>query len=233
MMQIPQNPHNSFSIIGPSVVGNETILGWGVIIGHPDKNSVVSHRSFLSSSGAIIGERCVLRSGTVIYENVVIGNDVHTAHHVVIREGVRIGDGCVFGNNTEVLIGAQLGKNVRLSTNVIISENARLGNDIFIGPGVTFTGGRYMTGALQASGRMSQEEAFAVEGKYWEGPSAIIEDDVRIGANSTLLAGVKIEKGSIIAAGSVISTNIPAYSFVAGNPARIMSKMINKKETGA
>jgi acetyltransferase-like isoleucine patch superfamily enzyme len=209
-------------VIGPSRLGEGTLLGWDVIVGHPSKATLMEHRDFTKSSGAIIGDRCIVRSGTVIYEDVVVGNDVQTAHRVVLREGVRVGDGCVFGNGCDVQMGARLGRNVRLQSGAVISENAELGNDIFIGPQVIFTGGRFMTGAMEASGRMSYEEAAAQEGKNWQGPSVVVEDEVRIGANAVILAGVRLGKGCLISAGSVVSTDVPAGALVVGNPGRVM-----------
>jgi acetyltransferase-like isoleucine patch superfamily enzyme len=209
-------------ILGPSKIGAGTILGWDVIVGHPSKATLMQRRDFRDSTGAVVGERCILRSGTVIYEDVIIGSDVQTAHHVVIREGARIGDGCVFGSGTEVQVQARLGRNVRLQAGVMLSENAELGNDVFLGQGVIFTGGRYMTGALEASGKMSREEAVAQEGKNWVGPSVVVEDEVRIGANAVILTGVRLGKGCVVGAGSVVSTNVPAGALVMGNPARLM-----------
>lgn len=215
---------STYQVIGPCKIGQDTILGFNVIIGHPAKKSLNAYRDFSKSNGSIIGDRCIIRSGTVVYEDVSIGNDFQTGHNVVIREGVCIKDGGVIGSNSDIFNGAQFGRNVRLSTHVAIAENAVLGNDIFIGPGVAITGGRYMTGAAQASGKMSEAEAFAMEGKNWQGPSVVVEDDVRIGANSTILAGVRLGKGCVIAAGSVVSNDVPECCYVAGNPARVFFK---------
>jgi acetyltransferase-like isoleucine patch superfamily enzyme len=211
-------------ILGPSRVGQGTLLGWGVIIGHPAKATLNEHRDFRVSRGAIVGDRCIIRSGTVIYEDTIIGNDVQTAHHVVIREGARIGDGCVFGNGSEVQIGARLGRNVRLQIGVMISENAELGNDIFIGPGVVFTAGRFMTGALEAAGKMTYAEAAAQEGGNWGKSSVIVEDEVRIGANAVIITGVRLGKGCVVGAGSVISQDVAPDSLVMGNPARVLKR---------
>ena len=218
------NTETAARLIGPSRIGAETLLAFDVIVGHPSKATLLRSRDFGLSSGAVVGDRCILRSGTVIYENVVIGNDVQTAHHVIIREGARIGHGCVFGNGTEIQIDAQLGNNVRLQSGVMVSEKAQFGNDVFVGQGVVFTGSRFMTGALEAAGRLSNEDSFRIEGRFWQGPSVVIEDDVRIGANSVILAGVHLGKACVVAAGAVVSMDVPPGALVAGNPARILKR---------
>ena len=213
--------------IGPCVMGPETLTDEWVIIGHPGKASMSSRRDLTASTGATIGDRCVLRSGTVIYEDVVIGDRVQTGHHAVVREGCRIGDGCVIGSGSIVREGARLGKNVRMMELVQVSENAEIGDDVFIGPGVMMTAGRYMTGSLEASGRMTAESAKELEGQYWDGPSVVIEKDARIGSNAVLLAGVRLGARCVVAAGAVVSTNVPADGMVAGNPARLMKGATN------
>lgn len=211
-------------IIGQLKKGSDTILEWGVIIGHPSKKILLKERNISAGGKVEMGDRCIIRSGSVIYEDVVLGSDVQTAHHVVVREGAHVGDGCVLGNGAVVREHARLGKNVRAMECVVISEGAEIGQDVFIGPNVSFTGGRFMTGAMEASGQMTHDEAAAKEGKYWEGPSVVVEDGVRIGANAVILAGVRLGEGCVIAAGSVVSVDVPARTLVAGNPARILRK---------
>jgi acetyltransferase-like isoleucine patch superfamily enzyme len=209
-------------------IGEGTLLADGVVIGHPAKETLLATRDFGITSGATVGQRCILRSGTVIYERAVVGNDVQTAHYVVIREDAHIGDGCVLGNGTVVREGAVLGHNVRLMESVVVSENAVVGNDVFVGPNVSFTAGRQMTGALQAAGRVSYEEAARSEGRCWQGPSVVVEDDVRIGANAVILAGVRLGTGCVVAAGAVVSADVPAGSLTAGNPARVLGRSPTK-----
>ncbi|MCI0390098.1 MAG: acetyltransferase [Acidobacteria bacterium] len=194
-----------------------------VIVGHPGKRMLVDQRDFSAGKGAIVGEQCILRSGTVIYEEASIGNNVQTAHNVIIRERVIIGDNCILGNGAVVREYSKLGNNVRMMDYVIISEAARIGDNVFIGPNVSFTAGRHMTAALEASGLMTAEARDELEGfAYLKEPSVIVEDEVRIGANAVILAGVRLGKACVIAAGAVVSTGVPPGALFAGNPARML-----------
>ena len=214
---------NGPRLIGTCRIGEDTLIDESAIIGHPSKAAQLTSRNFDESTGASVGNQCILRSGVVVYEDVVIGDDVQIAHGVVVREGVRIGDGCVFGNNAAVLDHARLGRNVRVMELALVCEGAVIGNDVFIGPQATMTRGRHILGAFEASGRLSQEKADEMEAEFADpaGPSVIVEDDVRIGAGSVLLAGVRVGKGSVIAAGAVVSMDVPENHMAVGNPARV------------
>ena len=216
-------------MIGPCEIGSGTIVDDNVVIGYPGKDSLLKSRNLNESEGSRIGSNCILRAGTIIYEQSAIGDDVQFAHHVVIREGVTIGRGCVFGNGTVVREGARLGSNVRLMDGVMICEGAQISDNVFIGPNVSLTGGRFMTGAAQAAGLMSDQEARELEGRYWSGPSIVIEERAKIGSNAVLLAGIRIGRGATIAAGAVVSTDVPAGATAAGNPARLLKVAVETK----
>lgn len=213
-------------ILGSSRIGAGTLLAEDVIIGHPAKTSLVETRNFLNSSGATVGERCVLRSGTVIYEGSTLGNNVRGGHHVVIRENAQIGDDCAFGNGAVVREYARLGKNVHIMDHVVITEGAQLGDNIFIGPGVSFTSLRYMTDALVASGQLSREQARELEGKNRTGPPVVVDQGVRIGANAVILPGVRLGAGCVVAAGAVVTNDVPPGAMAAGNPGRVVRKPV-------
>jgi len=204
-------------------IGVNTLMARNVIVGHPGKRTLVEQHDFSAGQGAIVGGRCILRSGTVIYEGSVIGDNVQTAHNVIIREHVTVGDDCIFGNGAVVREYSKLGNNVRMMDYVVISEAAQIGDNVFIGPNVSFTAGRHMTAALEASGAMTAEERDELEGfAYLKEPSVIVEDEVRIGASAVILAGVRLGKACIIAAGAVVSTDVPPGALFAGNPARML-----------
>ena len=166
------------------------IIGVGVCEGHPEP---------------VLGDRAVLRSGTVIYWGVTIGDDFQTGHGVVIRELTRIGHRVVVGTHSVIDGNVVIGSNVKIQTNAYIPTHTTIGDDIFIGPCATLSNDRYPL-------RRRDE---------YEPKGAIIEDSVSIGANATLLPGVRIGEGSMIGAGAVVTRDVPPWSLAVGVPARI------------
>lgn len=153
-----------------------------------------------------IGDNALLRAFTVIYADTVIGNDFKTGHFVTIRENTTIGNKVIIGSSVVIDGNVDIGNRVKIEANVYVPPHTKIMNDVFIGPNVTMTNDKYPQ-------RMRDQYAPS-------GP--IIEDSVSIGANSTILPGLKIETGSFIAAGSVVTKNVPPWSLVKGNPGEIL-----------
>lgn len=176
-----------------------------------------------------------------------IGRRVIFGKHMTIRHPrkIEIGDNVVFDDNTvidakgETNAGIRIGANVIIGRNTIISckgGNISIGDFSNIGPNNTLISesslkiGKYVFTAghsyIIAGGNHSFEDR---ETPIWFQPSIskggiVIEDDIWIGASSTVLDGVTIEKGSVIGAGSLVLKKIPAYSIAVGNPARVIKK---------
>lgn len=153
----------------------------------------------------VVGDRAVIRWGTVIYADVEIGDDFKTGHSVMIRENTRIGDRVVVGTNTVIDGTVMIGSLVKLESNVYIPTHTEIGSECFIGPGAVLTNDRYPQ-------RLRSE---------YEPVGPILEDSVTIGANATLLPGVRIGEGSMVAAGSVVTKDVPPWSLAVGVPAKI------------
>ena len=219
---------NQYQLLGNSKIGDKTMLGPSVIVGHPVTASVRKNGEFLPEEGAIIGSNCIIRSGSIIYERAVLGDNIQTGHGVVIREDAHVGSESVVGSYTTIKEGVYIGKGCRLQEAIQVCERAIIGNYVFIGPHVVMTAERYMLGALLAKGDITREEFEQMEKGYWNQPSVIVEDDVRIGSNSILIAGAYLGKGCIVAAGSVISTKVPPGCTIAGNPARIIRRPVEE-----
>lgn len=154
---------------------------------------------------AVIGDEAVIRWGTVIYADVEIGDRFKTGHAVMIREKTRIGDRVVVGTNTVIDGTVTIGSFVKLESNVYVPTHTTIGNQCFIGPGAVLTNDKYPQ-------RLRDE---------YEPMGPVLEDSVTIGANATLLPGVRIGEGSMVAAGSVVTRDVPPWSLAVGTPARV------------
>ncbi len=150
-----------------------------------------------------IGDNAIIRSYTVIYRNTKIGHNFQTGHGATIRENNIIGNNVSVGTNAILEANNRLGNNVRIHSACFL-ENTIIKNNVFVGPGTVFT-----------------DDPHPMCPRYEECVGgAVVEDNVSIGANCTILPGVKIGSNSLIGAGSVVAKDVPANSVVAGNPAK-------------
>jgi len=136
-------------------------------------------------------------------------NDLKIGKNTKIYDQVNLYK-CIIGKNCKVDAfvyieeGVIIGDQCKIRPFVFIPTGVKIGNRVFIGPGVMFTNDKYPK----------------CEGE-WELLETTIEDDVSIGAGAIILPGIKIGKGSLIGAGSVVTKDVPAGSTVIGNPSRI------------
>lgn len=161
----------------------------------------------------VIGDGAVIRSGTVIYAGNKIGKNFQTGHNVTVRELNQIGDDVSVGSLSCIEHHINIGNGVRIHSQAFIPEYSILKNRCWIGPGVVLTN--------------APHPLCPKVKKCIKGPS--IEEDAKIGANSTILPAVKVGKGSLVGAGSVVVKDIPPLSVAAGNPARHIKKIRNLK----
>lgn len=196
-------------VLGRSEIGEQTYIGFNTIIGYPSKKSF-SGRGVIPkdirvldsmSSGAKIGPMCLIRPGSTVYEEVLIGRSLVTGHNVLIREGSRIGDNCLIGSGSMLDGSVSIGSNVKIQSGVYLPHGTVVGENVFIGPYVCVTNDRY-----PVSNRLTP---------------VVIGDGCIIGANTTLISGVHIGDDSVVAAGSVVTRNVPPKVVVRGVPARI------------
>lgn len=145
----------------------------------------------------------ILRSGTIIYSGVRIGDNFQSGHYTLIREGNRIGNNVRVGSFTELALQNTIGDNTRIHSRCFL-EDVTLGRNVFIGPGVVFANDPHPR---------SPKGSACIKG-------ATVEDDAVIGAGATILPHVVIGKGALVGAGSVVTKDVPPGSVVIGNPAR-------------
>jgi len=128
---------------------------------------------------------------------------------VIIRDQVEIGDNAVIMMGAVINIGAVIGEKSMIDMGVVLGGRATVGKNCHIGAGTVLAG-------------------------VIEPPSAkpvIVEDDVLIGANAVVLEGVTVGKGSVVAAGAVVTKDVPPYTVVAGTPAKKIKDIDEKTKS--
>jgi acetyltransferase-like isoleucine patch superfamily enzyme len=185
---------------GINVIGERAQVFEPVTIGFPSRE-YMGKTSFL---GSTIGHHAVLRSGTIIYCDVIIGDNFQSGHNTVIREKTRIGDRTIVGTATVIDGNTTIGNDVSLQSMVYIPTSTTIGNNVFIGPNTVLTNDRY-----PPSGDL-------------RGP--VVKNGAAIGANATILPGVCIGEGALVAAGSIVTRDVPDHMMAVGTPARMKAR---------
>jgi UDP-2-acetamido-3-amino-2,3-dideoxy-glucuronate N-acetyltransferase len=131
-----------------------------------------------------------------------------------VMAGARLGQHCNVGDHAFLESGANVGDNVTIKNNVCIWAGVTLEDDVFVGPNATFTNDRH-----PRSPRMSQARTRYERPDGWL-LHTTVERGVSIGANATILPGIRLGRYSMIAAGAVVTVDVPPYALMIGIPAR-------------
>ncbi|MBL0747193.1 acyltransferase [Nocardioides baculatus] len=141
-----------------------------------------------------------------------IGDGSSIWHLCQIRENAVLGTGCVIGRGAYIGSGVVMGDNCKVQNHALVYEPARLGNGVFIGPAVVLTNDTYPR-AVNPDGSLKS-------GDDWEAVGVTIEDGAAIGARAVCVAPVTVGAWAMVAAGAVVTSDVPAHALVVGVPAR-------------
>lgn len=159
-------------------------------------------------------------------------------HNTGPKENVTIGDHCTIAALLQAFYGGKIsiGKNTYIGPNsiiqskesVVVGENVIIANSVLIVDNNNHPTDPAMRLKMSACEDFMNDELWSW--KYAESKPIIIEDNVWIGRDSRILKGVTVGKGSIVALGAVVTKDVPPYTIVAGNPAKVV-KQLERPET--
>ncbi len=151
-----------------------------------------------------------------IAPDVKFGRDVKIYGFVNLY-GCSIGDESRIGAFVEIQGGAVIGRRVKISSHSFICEGVTIEDNVFIGHGVMFINDRYP--------RSTNPDGSVQTGQDWVCVPTRICRGASVGSNATILCGVTVGQGAIVGAGSVVTRDVPAYTVVTGNPARVLRRV--------
>lgn len=143
---------------------------------------------------------------SVVDEDVQIGTGTKIWHFCHIQSGARIGINCSLGQNVNVSNHVRIGNGVKIQNNVSLYEGVELEDDVFCGPSMVFTND-LTPRAKYPKGRQNYRKTMVRHG-------------ASIGANATIVCGHELGAWCMIAAGSVVTKDVPAYALMMGVPAK-------------
>ncbi|MET0933471.1 MAG: acyltransferase [Mycetocola sp.] len=141
-----------------------------------------------------------------------IGDGAVIWHLAQVRENARIGAGCILGRGAYIGPGVILGENCKVQNYALIYEPAVLENGVFVGPAAVFTNDVFPR-AITADGRRKEADD-------WDAVGVTVHTGASIGARAVCIAPATIGAWALVAAGAVVTGDVPDYALVVGIPAR-------------
>lgn len=156
-------------------------------------------------------ENYFVHESSYIDDNVAIGEETKIWHFCHVQSGAKIGKKCSLGQNVNISNNVIIGNEVKIQNNVSVYEGVEIEDGVFCGPSCVFT------------------NDLTPRAKYPKGhenyKKTLIKEGASIGANATIVCGHTVGRFAMVAAGAVVTKDVPDYALVAGVPARIVGRV--------
>jgi UDP-2-acetamido-3-amino-2,3-dideoxy-glucuronate N-acetyltransferase len=138
-------------------------------------------------------------------DGAVIGKGTKIWHYSHVIKGAQIGERCVLGQNVNVDGGAVIGNNVKIQNNVSVYSGVSIEDDVFLGPSCV------LTNVTNPRSQVNRQKLYE---------RTLIQKGATIGANATIVCGVKVGRYAFVGAGAVVTKDIGDYAMIVGNPGK-------------
>lgn len=155
-----------------------------------------------------------VHESSYIDDGVEIGEGTKIWHFCHVQTGAKIGKHCSLGQNVNVANNVVIGNDVKIQNNVSVYEGVEIEDGVFCGPSCVFTND-LTPRARYPKGRENYKKT-------------LIKEGASIGANATIVCGHTVGKYAMVAAGAVVTKDVPDYALVAGVPAKVIGKVDEK-----
>ena len=190
-------------------VGEHCTIEDGTVLGKRPRLRESSSAPRGELPALIVEARATICCGAVVCAGARIGAGAIIGDQAHVRERATIGERTVVGRGSAIEYGAQVGARVLIQTNVYVTADSLVEDDVFLGPGV-------LTSNDDTMGRHPRGEGL-------RGP--VLRRACRVGAGAVLVPGVEIGEEAYVAAGAVVTADVPARAVVMGVPARVMRQV--------
>jgi acetyltransferase-like isoleucine patch superfamily enzyme len=190
-------------------IGSDVVIEDGAVLGKRPRLRPGSSAAADPSGALVIEHDATICCGAVVYAGARVGAGAILGDQCQVRERASIGEGTVVGRGSAVEFGAQVGARVSIQTDVYVTALTVVEDDVFLGPGVVTTNDDTM-------GR--HDDRVPLRG-------AVLRRACRIGGGAVLVPGVEVGEEAFVAAGAVVSADVPARAVVMGVPARVVREV--------
>lgn len=223
-----------FSVIEDGVViGENCLIGHNVVIREDsiikdnvriDDNTVIGKTPMRSVNSifkdenklpqCIIGEGCLIGACTIIYRGSTLGEKTLVADCATIRENVVVGERTIIGRGATIENFCTVGSNCKIQTNVYLTAYSTVEDYVFIAPCVVTSNDNYAARSKERFGKFK---------------GVTVKKGGRLGAGAIVLPGKIIEEEGFVAAGALVTKDVPARKIAIGSPAKV-SKAVPKEQ---
>src|SRR3954452_11016362 len=192
-----------------SVIGAGCEVQDGAVLGKPPKLARHSTAPRDAGDPLVVEDGAVICCGAIVFAGARIGPGAIVGDQAFVRERARVGAGSVIGRGSAVDNDVVVGERVRVQTDVYLTAYSVVEDDVFLGPGAVTTN----------DSTMSRHD------KSYELRGAILRRACRVGGAAVLTPGVEVGEEAFIAAGAVVTRDVPPRGVVMGVPGRVVREV--------